>query len=61
MKVVLQRVHRASVTVEGRVTGRIDRGLMALVGVGHDSTEDDARWLAAKTAVLRIFSIRPAR
>lgn len=56
MKVVLQRVHRASVTVEGRVTGRIDRGLMALVGVGHDSTEDDARWLAAKTAVLRIFS-----
>lgn len=56
MKVVLQRVHRASVTVAGQVTGRIDKGLMALVGVGQDSTEDDARWLAAKTEGLRIFA-----
>lgn len=55
MRIVLQRVHRAAVTVDKQVTGRIDRGLVALVGVGHASTEDDARWLAAKTEGLRIF------
>lgn len=55
MRVVLQRVHRAAVSVDGRITGRIDRGLMALVGVGLESTHDDARWLAAKTGGLRIF------
>ncbi|HVM18964.1 MAG TPA: D-aminoacyl-tRNA deacylase [Egibacteraceae bacterium] len=56
MQVVLQRVRRASVSVEGRVTGAIDLGLVALVGVGHASTDDDARWLAAKTAGLRVFA-----
>ena len=56
MKVVLQRVQRAAVRVDGRVTGEIGLGLMALVGVGHRSTEDDARWLAAKTQGLRIFA-----
>ena len=55
MQVVLQRVRRAAVAVDGAVTGAIDLGLMALVGVGHGSTEDDARWLAAKTVDLRIF------
>ena len=43
-------------TVDGAVTGAIDLGLMALVGVGHASTDDDARWLAAKTQALRIFA-----
>ena len=56
MQVVLQRVRRAAVTVDGEVTGAIELGLMALVGVGHQSTDDDARWLAAKTQALRIFS-----
>ena len=56
MKVVLQRVHRAAVRVDGRVTGEIGTGLLALVGVGQSSTEDDARWLAAKTESLRVFS-----
>ena len=56
MQVVLQRVRRAAVAVDGAVTGSIDLGLMALVGVGHASTEDDARWLAAKTVDLRIFA-----
>ena len=56
MKVVLQRVQRAAVRADGRLTGEIALGLMALVGVGHASTEDDARWLAAKTQGLRIFA-----
>ena len=56
MRIVLQRVHRAAVTVEGTVTGRIDHGLMALVGVGHDSTDADAAWLAGKVEGLRVFS-----
>lgn len=56
MQVVLQRVQRAAVTVEGRVTGEIGVGLMALVGVGHRSTPADADWLAAKTAAIRVFA-----
>ena len=55
MRVVLQRVTAAAVRVDGDVVGRIDRGLFALVGVGRTSTEDDARWLADKTACLRVF------
>ena len=55
MRVVLQRVQRAAVRVDGRVTGEIGTGLMALVGVGQSSTPEDARWLAAKTEALRVF------
>lgn len=55
MRVVLQRVRRASVRVDGVVVGAIDRGLLALVGVGQDSAEADAAWLAAKTAAMRLF------
>lgn len=55
MRVVLQRVSAAAVRVDGEVVSRIDAGLFALVGVGRRSTDDDARWLAAKTADLRIF------
>ena len=55
MRVVLQRVTAAAVRVEGRVVGQIGTGLVALVGVGRDSSEADADWLAAKTAALRIF------
>lgn len=56
MRLVVQRVTAAAVRVDGRVVGRIGPGLLALVGVGHRSTPDDARWLAAKTAALRVFS-----
>ncbi len=56
MQVVVQRVQRAAVSVEGQVAGEIGMGLFALVGVGHASTDDDARWLAAKTESLRIFA-----
>lgn len=56
MRVVLQRVQRASVAVDGDVKGAINHGLVALVGVGPQSTADDARWLAAKTENLRMFA-----
>lgn len=55
MRVVLQRVLRAAVRVDGQVTGEVGSGLMALVGVGRDSTDADARWLASKTEGLRVF------
>lgn len=55
MQVLLQRVSRAAVRVDGEVVGVIEQGLLALVGVGQRSTADDARWLAAKTEGLRIF------
>ncbi len=55
MKIVLQRVIEASVEVEGRVVGRIGRGLCLLVGVEKGDTEADADHLAAKAAELRIF------
>lgn len=52
---MLQRVQAAAVRVDGVVVGDIGRGLLALVGVGTASTPEDARWLAAKTASLRVF------
>ena len=55
MRAVVQRVKRASVTVEGDVVGRIEKGLLVLLGVGRDDTEADAEYLAAKIAGLRVF------
>ncbi|MBZ0309541.1 MAG: D-tyrosyl-tRNA(Tyr) deacylase [Anaerolineae bacterium] len=55
MKVVLQRVSRGSVTVEGQITGAIEQGYVALVGVTHSDTEAEADLLARKTAQLRVF------
>ncbi|MPZ72855.1 MAG: D-tyrosyl-tRNA(Tyr) deacylase [Nitriliruptorales bacterium] len=55
MRVLLQRVGRATVRVDDEVTGAIGLGLVALVGVGHGSTDADATWLAAKTKGLRVF------
>ena len=55
MRLLLQRVTRASVTVEGEVVGRIGPGLMVLVGVGHDDDEARADALAGRVADLRIF------
>ncbi len=56
MRVVLQRVSQASVTVDGAVVGAIDAGLLLLVGVAPTDTEADARWLALKCVGLRIFA-----
>src|SRR5947207_11406840 len=55
MRAVLQRVSRASVTVDGQVVGQIDRGLVVLLGVEQDDTDTDAQQLADKTIQLRIF------
>lgn len=56
MRVVLQRVIGASVTVDGNVTGKIDSGLLALVGFGKDDTEDVLERMAQKIIKLRVFS-----
>ncbi|TCW37802.1 D-aminoacyl-tRNA deacylase [Laceyella sacchari] len=55
MKIVLQRVREASVTVEGQTTGAIGPGVMLLVGVAEGDTEEDVRYLAEKVVHLRIF------
>lgn len=55
MRIVVQRVTSASVTVAGEPIGAIGRGLLLLVGVTHDDTEAEARRLAAKVVNLRIF------
>ena len=55
MRVLLQRVSRASVTVDCERVAEIDRGFLALVGVGHGDTAEAATKLAAKTAKLRVF------
>lgn len=55
MRIVIQRVSNASVSIDGRINGSIDRGLMVLVGVEEGDCADDARWLADKTVALRIF------
>lgn len=56
MRAVLQRVSEASVEVDERMVGRIDRGLLVLLGVGDDDGDEDARAMAEKVAGLRCFS-----
>lgn len=55
MRVVVQRVSRASVRVGGDVVGEIGRGLLVLLGVAHADRADEARWLADKVVGLRVF------
>lgn len=56
MKIVIQRVERASVSVEGKVCGEIGRGFLVLLGVGKEDSEKDCERLAAKLLSLRIFA-----
>lgn len=56
MRAVIQRVSEASVSVEGQCVGSIEHGLLVLLGVTHEDSEQDADWLASKIAQLRIFS-----
>jgi len=55
MRVVLQRVSKGSVTVDGQIVGAVDKGFVALVGVTHNDTRAEAELLAKKTANLRVF------
>lgn len=55
MRVLVQRVREASVTVDGRVTGAVGRGLLILAGVADDDTDADRDWLVHKIVNLRVF------
>lgn len=55
MRVILQRSKQASVTVDGQVTGAIDKGYVLLVGITHTDTEEDVAYVAKKIADLRIW------
>lgn len=55
MKALIQRVRRASVSVNNKVVGEIGHGLVVLLGVAQDDTEEDVRYLADKVVNLRVF------
>ena len=61
MRALLQRVSQASVEVDGQVVGNIGPGLVVLLGVAQDDTEDEARHIVTKTANLRIFNDEEGR
>jgi D-tyrosyl-tRNA(Tyr) deacylase len=56
MRVVIQRVLKASVTIDDTIHSEIDKGLLVLLGIEKEDTLDDATWLALKLSAMRIFS-----
>lgn len=56
MRIVIQRVNHASVSVAQEVIGSIDQGLLVLLGVTHEDTEEDVEWLCNKVLGMRIFN-----
>ena len=56
MRAVIQRVTKASVKVDGKITGEIGKGLLIFLGVGEGDTEKDLRYIADKAIGLRIFT-----
>ena len=61
MRLLIQRVSEASVSISGEVVGRIGAGMLILVGVGQQDGEAEAKWLANKCAGLRIFKDRQGK
>lgn len=55
MRIVIQRVNRASVTIDNKVKSAIEKGLLILLGVEEADTDEDLKWLTAKAVNLRIF------
>lgn len=55
MRVVIQRVKQASVTIEGRTKSQIDAGLLVLLGIEEADTSEDIEWLCRKIVALRVF------
>jgi D-aminoacyl-tRNA deacylase len=56
MKAVIQRVTKASVTIEGKINGQIGHGLLVLMGIEDADTDEDIDWLSSKIVNLRIFN-----
>ena len=56
MRAVIQRVSKASVTIEGRINGIINEGLLVLIGIEDADSEEDVEWLSGKIVNLRIFN-----
>lgn len=56
MRVVLQRVSEASVTIDGKVNAEIKKGLLILLGIEHEDSEEDIEWLCGKIAKIRVFN-----
>ena len=55
MKIVIQRVSRASVTIDGKIKSSIGKGYLILLGIGVDDSEEDMNWLVKKVVGLRVF------
>ncbi len=55
MRIVIQRVSRASVTIDGLVKSSIGKGYLILIGIGEDDTTEDADWMVKKVVGLRVF------
>lgn len=56
MRIVIQRVSEASVKIENKIVGSIEKGMLILLGIEHDDSEEDVQWLVGKLINLRIFS-----
>ncbi|WP_313114136.1 D-aminoacyl-tRNA deacylase [Aequorivita sediminis] len=56
MRALIQRVKKASVTIDGKIYSEINQGLLILLGIEAEDTQEDIEWLAAKIAKMRIFS-----
>lgn len=56
MRIIIQRVAQASVEINKNIKGQIGKGLLLLVGITADDTEEDLKWIASKVSQLRIFS-----